>query len=129
MNRREAQQQLERQLVQRIGLIKDDLERSEIVRDAGPVNDYRLNTSADAAAGEGLLFITDRRLLLFCEGDGRSRSWPFESILKWSLDRGPTRQMKELVVGDGSSATHLVGGKMFLELVSQILRAHRPRRV
>lgn len=96
-----------------------------MVHDAGPVNDYGKNKPNNLAAGEGLLYLTDRRLLMFYEADGSTRRAKIESIQEWRIGKAPMRGMKELVLDAGSDVTRLMGGRVFLGGAKKILKLYR----
>lgn len=117
-----AQQMMSQQLQQRVSYIQPVLERGEVVHDAGPVNEHELNTHENLAAGEGLLFLTDRRLIMYYEDNGSARSWPYESIRSWAIEKAPRRGMKHLVVHGPDGVTRLMGGRMFLGAAKKTLQ-------
>lgn len=114
-----AQQMISQQLQQRVSLIQPELERGEVVHDAGPVNDHELNTYENLAAGEGLLFLTDRRLIMYYEDSGSTRSWPYETI---RIEKAPIRGMKQLVLHGPDGVTRLMGGRMFMGAAKKLLK-------
>jgi len=126
VNREWAKQQLAAQLQERARLIQGDLLAGEKVLDSGEVNELSLNTFSNLGAGEALLFVTDRRLIL--HRGGSSQFFDYGDIAAFKLGRAPRgvpqRSMfRELTVTlKGGETRNMVGGRLFLSAVKSALR-------
>lgn len=123
-----AQRQLAARLAERAKLIESELVAGERILDCGDVNELAVNTLADLGAGESLLFVTDRRLILYRTRN--SESFPYRAIERFRLQRAPRgapqrRVFRQLTLHmDQGGIRGFLGGQMFLTDVKSILRRY-----
>ncbi len=126
-----AARMLAAQLAQRAELIADELGPDEAVQDCGEVDELHSEAEWSQFLGGALLYITDRRLILY--NGGNVESWPYAEFERFMISNAPSEvplrsEFRRLTLRlAGSEERTLIGGFMFLaEVQLALLRQLSP---